>query len=152
MIEVEITKDMVQEALDRAALVPILRNSDTNGHGQKIAALSDLMVQKTWGGRILSDKSYDFDWTWKDANGNDLEEPNKQCPYCESPIELTEVGIAKEKEDADALRSKMKALAIPAQTKDTAESEHAEYKKLPDQPWNICSTQNSGTAITVRKP
>lgn len=62
MIEVEITKDMVQEALDRAALVPVLRNSDTNGHGQKIAALSDLMVQKTWGGRILSDKSYDFDW------------------------------------------------------------------------------------------
>ena len=62
MIEVEITKDMVQEALDRAALVPVLRNSDTNGHGQKIAALSDLMVQKTCGGRILSDKSYDFDW------------------------------------------------------------------------------------------
>jgi hypothetical protein len=46
-------------------------------------------------------QSYDFDWTWKDANGNDLEEPNKQCPYCESPIELTEVGIAKEKEDAE---------------------------------------------------
>jgi hypothetical protein len=62
MIEVQITKDMVSEALERAAQVPLLRNSDTNGHGQKIAALSDLMVQKTWGGRIMSNKSYDFDW------------------------------------------------------------------------------------------
>ena len=35
----------------------------------------------------------------------------------------------------DALRSKMKALSLPAQTKETAQAEHAEYKKLPDQPW-----------------
>jgi hypothetical protein len=62
MIEVEITKDMIELALERAAQVPLLRNSDTQGHGTKIAALSDLMVQKVWGGRIMSDKSYDFDW------------------------------------------------------------------------------------------
>ena len=46
-------------------------------------------------------QSWDFEWKWEDADGNRLEEPIKQCPYCESPIELTEVGIAKEKEDAE---------------------------------------------------
>lgn len=62
MIEVKITKDMVKNALDRAVQVPNLKNSDTGNHGTKIAALSDLMVQKTLGGRIVSDMSFDFDW------------------------------------------------------------------------------------------
>lgn len=62
MIEVQITKEMIEEAIQRASEVPLLQNSDTKGHGSKIAALSDLMVQKTWGGRIASDMSYDFDW------------------------------------------------------------------------------------------
>lgn len=62
MIEVQISKDMIAEALDRASKVPALRNSDTQNHGTKIAALSDLMVEKTWGGRIVSDMSFDFDW------------------------------------------------------------------------------------------
>lgn len=62
MIEVQISNDMISEALERAAQIPILNNSDTNNHGTKIAALSDLMVQKTWGGRIVSDMSFDFDW------------------------------------------------------------------------------------------
>jgi hypothetical protein len=62
MIEVEITKEMVEEAMQRASEVPELRNSDTQNHGTKIAALSDIMVHKTWGGRIASNMSYDFDW------------------------------------------------------------------------------------------
>ena len=49
--------------------------------------------------------------------------------------------------DDAALRSKMKALALPPQTKDTAEAEHAEYKKQPDQPWIQTHMQNSNFGI-----
>lgn len=54
-----------------------------------------------------------------------------------------------DKEDK-ALRSKMKAqaLALPAQTKDTAQAEHAEYKKLPDEPWIQTHMQNNHFGIT----
>ena len=64
-----------------------------------------------------------------------------------------EVIAAPEKEpvqkgDDDALRSKMKALALPPQTKDTAEAEHAEYKKQSDQPWIQTHMQNNNFGIT----
>ena len=49
---------------------------------------------------------------------------------------------------ADALRSKMKALNLPAQTKDTAQGEHAVYKKLPNQPWIQTHMQNNNFGIT----
>jgi predicted NAD-dependent protein-ADP-ribosyltransferase YbiA (DUF1768 family) len=49
---------------------------------------------------------------------------------------------------ADALRSKMKELSLPAQTKETAQAEHAEYKKLPDQPWIQTHMQNNNFGIT----
>jgi hypothetical protein len=49
---------------------------------------------------------------------------------------------------ANVLRSKMKALAIPPQTKETAQSEHAEYKKQPDQPWIQTHMQNNNFGIT----
>lgn len=62
MIEVQITKDMIEEAMLLAAEIPLLKNSDTEGHGRKIAALSDLMVKNTWGGKIVSHVSYDCDW------------------------------------------------------------------------------------------
>ena len=56
------------------------------------------------------------------------------------------------KEDADALRSKMKDQAkdkaLAAQTKDTAQTEHAEYKKLPNQPWIQTHMQNNNFGIT----
>ena len=58
-----------------------------------------------------------------------------------------QVEESNEKEEADALRSKMKALAIPAQTKDTAESEHAEYKKLAKQPWIQTHMKNNNFDI-----
>jgi len=51
-------------------------------------------------------------------------------------------------EAANVLRSKMKALAIPPQTKETAEAEHAEYKKQPDQPWIQTHMQNNNFGIT----
>ena len=49
---------------------------------------------------------------------------------------------------ADALRSKMKSLSLPPQTKATAEAEHAEYKKQPDQPWIQTHMQNNNFGIT----
>ena len=42
----------------------------------------------------------------------------------------------------------MKALSLPAQTKDTAESEHTKYKKLPNQPWIQTHMQNNNFGIT----
>ena len=66
-------------------------------------------------------------------------------------IESEEVNAAavqeKEKGDDDALRSKMKALALPPQTKENAEAEHAEYKKQPDQPWIQTHMQNNHFGI-----
>ena len=53
----------------------------------------------------------------------------------------------KHKGDDDALRSKMKALALPPQTKENAQAEHAEYKKQPDQPWIQTHMQNSNFGI-----
>ena len=49
---------------------------------------------------------------------------------------------------SDALRSKMKALSLPAQTKETAQAEHAEYKKQPNQPWIQTHMQNNNFGIT----
>jgi hypothetical protein len=53
----------------------------------------------------------------------------------------------KHKGDDDALRSKMKALALPPQTKENAQAEHADYKKQPDQPWIQTHMQNSNFGI-----
>lgn len=53
---------MIEEAIKMASRVKKLRNSDTKNYGTKIAALSDLMVRKTLGGKIVSDQSYDYDW------------------------------------------------------------------------------------------
>jgi predicted NAD-dependent protein-ADP-ribosyltransferase YbiA (DUF1768 family) len=53
-----------------------------------------------------------------------------------------------QKGDDDALRSKMKALALPPQTKENAQAEHAEYKKQPDQPWIQTHMQNNNFGIT----
>ena len=64
-------------------------------------------------------------------------------------VEEDAVVVVEEVDAAEnALRSKMKALAIPAQTKDTAEAEHAEYKKQPDQPWIQTHMQNNHFGIT----
>ncbi len=48
-------------------------------------------------------QKYDAEWCWTDKQGNEISEPRKICPYCESDTELTEYGIEKEKEGAERM-------------------------------------------------
>ena len=41
-------------------------------------------------------QSYDADWSWMDKDGNEIDNPRKICPYCESDTELTEHGVIEE--------------------------------------------------------
>jgi len=41
-------------------------------------------------------QSYDADWQWEDAAGNQYDEAKHVCPMCESEIELTEHGVSEE--------------------------------------------------------
>ena len=67
----------------------------------------------------------------------------------ESEVQDQELEQPQKDDDAsDALRSKMKALSLPAQTKETAQAEHAEYKKQPNQPWIQTHMQNNNFGIT----
>ena len=77
------------------------------------------------------------------------EEPVQEEPVQE-PAQLEPEQSLQEDNASDELRSKMKAqaLALPAQTKETAQTEHAEYKKLPDQPWIKTHMQNNHFGIT----
>lgn len=43
-------------------------------------------------------QNYDAEWSWEDKEGNEIEDPRKICPYCESDVELTEHGAKEEKE------------------------------------------------------
>ena len=79
-----------------------------------------------------------------------VNEPEPELSEKEAVAEdVTAEEVVKEvDEDANVLRSKMKALAIPPQTKETAEAEHAEYKKQPNQPWIQTHMQNNNFGIT----
>jgi hypothetical protein len=79
----------------------------------------------------------------EDAN----EEPEPE-PASEKGVVEEAIGEEEADEAANALRSKMKALAIPPQTKETAQAEHAEYKKQPAQPWIQTHMQNNNFGIT----
>ena len=69
-------------------------------------------------------------------------EPAQQEPAQQEPAQ-------QEDHAADALRSKMKDQAKTlVQTKDTAQTEHADYKKLPSQPWIQTHMQNNHFGIT----
>ena len=46
-------------------------------------------------------QSYDAEWSWMDKDGNEIDDPRKVCPYCESDTELTEAGVIAEKESAE---------------------------------------------------
>ena len=46
-------------------------------------------------------QSYDAEWSWMDKDGNEIDDPRKICPYCESDTELTEAGVIAEKESAE---------------------------------------------------
>jgi hypothetical protein len=41
-------------------------------------------------------QSYDAEWQWEDSDGKELEEAKHVCPMCDSDLELTEAGKAKE--------------------------------------------------------
>ena len=45
-------------------------------------------------------QSYDAEWSWVDKAGNEIDEPRKTCPMCESDTELTEAGV-KDKQESD---------------------------------------------------
>ena len=62
--------------------------------------------------------------------------------------EQVQVQVQEEEVQDDALRTKMKALALPPQTKETAQAEHAVYKKQPGQPWIQTHMQNNHFGIT----
>ena len=74
------------------------------------------------------------------------DEPVADEPVVDEPV-ADELVEEDQQGDDDALRSKMKALALPPQTKENAEAEHAEYKKQPDQPWIQTHMQNNHFGI-----
>ena len=45
-------------------------------------------------------QSYDAEWSWVDKAGNEIDEPRKTCPMCDSDTELTEAGV-KDKQESD---------------------------------------------------
>jgi len=79
-----------------------------------------------------------------DEDANEEPESNEK----DAVVVAGEKVIEEADEAANALRSKMKALAIPPQTKETAQAEHAEYKKQPAQPWIQTHMQNNNFGIT----
>ena len=77
------------------------------------------------------------------------EATTSEATTSEKEVEEDAVVVVEEVDEAaNVLRSKMKALAIPPQTKETAQTEHAEYKKQPDQPWIQTHMQNNNFGIT----
>lgn len=52
---------------------------------------------------------YDTEWKWEDDQGNELDEPLKVCPMCDSAVELTEVGLEEEARSA-RIRAEIAAL------------------------------------------
>jgi len=43
---------------------------------------------------------YDAAWSWEDSDGNEIDDPIKICPMCDSATELTEVGVEEAAKDA----------------------------------------------------
>ena len=43
-------------------------------------------------------QSYDAEWMWQDADGNDLDEAKTVCPMCDSDLELTPEGVTADNE------------------------------------------------------
>jgi len=82
-----------------------------------------------------------------DEDANEEPESNEK-EQDDAVVVAGEKVIEEADEAANALRSKMKALAIPPQTKETAQAEHAEYKKQPAQPWIQTHMQNNNFGIT----
>jgi len=43
---------------------------------------------------------YDAAWSWQDSDGNEIDDPIKICPMCDSATELTEIGVEEAAKDA----------------------------------------------------
>ena len=64
-------------------------------HQDYVAPVTHKCTKCKWSGA-----SYDSAWSWEDKDGNEIDEPIKLCPMCDSQVELTEIGVAEEAKDA----------------------------------------------------
>jgi hypothetical protein len=83
-------------------------------------------------------QSYDAEWSWTDKDGNEIDDPRKICPYCESDTELTEAGVIAEKESAErsARWAKEKETVEEADLEKDLEELEAEFQDL-DEAFNV---------------
>ena len=83
-------------------------------------------------------QSYDAEWSWMDKDGNEIDNPRKICPYCESDTELTEAGVIAEKESAErtARWAKEKETVEEADLERDLEELEAEFQDL-DEAFNV---------------
>ncbi len=83
-------------------------------------------------------QSYDAEWSWTDKDGNEIDDPRKICPYCESDTELTEAGVIAEKESAErtARWAKEKETVEEADLERDLEELEAEFEDL-DEAFNV---------------
>ena len=64
-------------------------------HQDYVAPITHKCTKCKWTGT-----QYDAAWSWQDSEGNEIDEPIKLCPMCDSQVELTEVGVAEAAKDA----------------------------------------------------
>ena len=64
-------------------------------HHDYVAPITHKCTKCKWSGA-----SYDSAWSWEDKDGNEIDEPIKLCPMCDSVVELTEIGVAEAAKDA----------------------------------------------------
>jgi len=64
-------------------------------HQDYVAPITHKCTKCKWSGA-----SYDSAWSWEDKDGNEIDEPIKLCPMCDSVVELTEIGVAEAAKDA----------------------------------------------------
>ena len=64
-------------------------------HQDYVAPITHKCTKCKWTGT-----QYDAAWSWQDKDGNEIDEPIKLCPMCDSQVELTEIGVAEEAKDA----------------------------------------------------
>ena len=64
-------------------------------HQDYVAPITHKCTKCKWSGA-----SYASAWSWEDKDGNEIDEPIKLCPMCDSVVELTEIGVAEAAKDA----------------------------------------------------
>ncbi len=83
-------------------------------------------------------QSYDAEWSWMDKDGNEIDDPRKVCPMCESDVGLTEAGVIAEKESAErtARWAKEKETVEEANLERDLEELEREFEDL-DEAFNV---------------